>query len=51
MDLVNHIIEILQKTSWSEMLFYAAYITLYLVFAIVIIGKGIPAICKWMLGK
>lgn len=51
MDLVNHIIEVIKETSWPAMLFYVAYISFVIIFAILFIGKGIPAICKWMIGK
>lgn len=51
MELVSHIIEVIKETSWPVMLFYAAYISFVLVLAILFIGKGIPTICKWMIGK
>jgi hypothetical protein len=51
MDLINHIIEVIQEQPWYLMLFYGAYTVLILIIAIVFIAKGIPAICKWMIRK
>lgn len=51
MELISDITEVIQETSWPVLLFYITYPILFFIVAVLLIGKGIPAICKWMLGK
>lgn len=51
MDLINHIITVIQEASWPARIGYIAYIVTSIICVMLIIIKVIPAIYTWITEK
>jgi len=51
MELINHIITVIQEASWPARIGFIAYIVISIICVIMLIVKVIPAIYAWITEK